>query len=225
MSSKKKEPEIATPDDKAIELVENPSTEVAEGEVKKPMTTEERFARNEEMMLDMFNLIKKMNNNLTEGYATTVKTLEANLKPVGTVLQAMLTNQQQQAAQGQVAGAPLNPAGTIQGSQGQYFSPNGQAGQAGQMNPQMEMFMMVMKMLGGDGGQNAVFTQMGQRMFIEQTLGQIMERRSMYRTLMKKGLLEEAEVHQFEMIQDKLYGNMLGMGMGLPNGQATDKSA
>lgn len=191
------------------EPVENASTESAQ----------KRIEKLEKMMGELMAGVIQMNKNLTEGYKATVAAIQTNLAPLAQLGQmAQSQQQQQQSSNSQNSNDPvpnLQKAG--------YFQPNAN-GQNGQQNPlaNLEAIAMIMKMFGGEQQGGNVFTQMGQRMFVEQTMGQIMERKAMYRMLWKKGLLTEGEVNDFDMLQGKLYGGLLGGGTmgGMTNGQS-----
>lgn len=204
--------------------VENSSTK------QKEPSTREILAAVMNGQLRLANMLEELNkntiavsNNLQKGYDSTVRALENNLKPLADI--ARKGNEQLEQAKHAAAGGGDSGGAQSGGNNGGYYSPDGRKMGMG-MEDKM-MLMEFMKMAMQPDPSNSMFAQLGQRVFVENTMSQMYSNRAVMNKLKTKNLIDDDDYNTFVAAQDAMYKPLLGAtmkpnGQGQPNGNQAD---
>lgn len=204
--------------------VENSSTK------QKEPSTREILAAVMNGQLRLANMLEELNkntiavsNNLQKGYDSTVRALENNLKPLADI--ARKGNEQLEQAKHAAAGGGDSGGAQSGGNNGGYYNPDGRKMGMG-MEDKM-MLMEFMKMAMQPDPSNSMFAQLGQRVFVENTMSQMYSNRAVMNKLKTKNLIDDEDYNTFVAAQDAMYKPLLGAtikpnGQGQPNGNQAD---
>lgn len=227
--SKKKELDNVTSPAERLKASEQEQEERPEDLQKEPkpedyrpeeMSTDDLLRKMITGMDDLNNNVKIMNKNLFDGYRQTEKALITTLTPLSEAMAA--AKKQQEQVQQQMGGGGQQqfqmPAGAF-GQQSGHFDPftanrgGGQnpmqqmAMQGGQGNPMM--FYLLDKMFTPDPSQN-LYSMLGQRVFAESIMSNMLMNRAAMKKLREKNLLDEDEYNTFTKAQDQMYNPLMG---------------